>query len=165
MQHVYHELTGKPFASVLELGTGGGFITQQFHINDLDFFAIEGSDEGIKKLHNIGIKKEMTKKADLRIMKPLKKSFDLVMCTEVIEHIEPFFASSIVELCTAHSNYIWFSCADRKRKPHWHHINEISIEAWDNLFAFYGFNSFVKLNGLHSRADRLYMRTVPEKPI
>jgi hypothetical protein len=164
MQIIYHEVSGNKFQSILELGTGGGYITQQFYKHDLDFFAVEGSEEGIKKLLSIGIKENLIMKSDLRKMKSLQKSFDLVMCTEVIEHIEPFFASKLVELCTTHSNYVWFSCADRKRKPHWHHINEISIEAWDNLFAFFGFNSFVELDGRHSRADRLYMRIAPQTP-
>jgi hypothetical protein len=30
---------------------------------------------------------------------------------------------------------------------------------WDNLFAFYGFNSFVKLEEGRLRADRLYIKT------
>lgn len=160
MQQIYNKVSGKNFQSILELGTGGGYITNQFYKHDLDFYAVEGSEEGINKLLNIGITENQIMKSDLRKMVSLNRSFDLVMCTEVIEHVEPFFASKLVELCTSHSNYVWFSCADRKRKPHWHHINEISIEAWDNLFAFFGFNSFVELDGRHSRADRLYMRNV-----
>ncbi|MGK9369481.1 hypothetical protein ACSSWA_11325 [Melioribacter sp. Ez-97] len=90
-------------------------------------------------------------------MNYLNEKFDIVMCTEVIEHIEPFFASKIVDLCTAHADVIWFSSADRNRQPHYHHINEVSKEVWDNIFAFFGFNHFIELNRLHGRADRLYL--------
>jgi|688.fasta_scaffold546184_1 2-polyprenyl-3-methyl-5-hydroxy-6-metoxy-1,4-benzoquinol methylase len=159
MQKVYQDITGKKFKSILELGTGGGEITVQFVKDNLDVFAVEGSESGINKLYSLGVSPEKVLKCDLRLMKSLDREFDLVMCTEVIEHIEPFFAAKVVEQCTKHSRYVWFSGADRNRIPHWHHINEIGIEAWDNLFAFYGFNSFVKLEQGRLRADRLYIKS------
>jgi len=85
------------------------------------------------------------------------------MCTEVIEHVEPFFAGRIVEFMTKHSDFIWFSAADRNRPPHYHHINEQNIEVWDNLFAFFGFNIFVKLDRKFDRAYRLYINAKNEK--
>lgn len=159
MQKVYQEITGSKFKSILELGTGGGEITAQFVKHNLDVFAVEGSESGINKLYSLGVNPENVLKCDLRLMNSLDREFDLVMCTEVIEHIEPFFAAKVVEQCTKHSNYVWFSGADRNRIPHWHHINEVGIEAWDNLFAFYGFNSYVKLEEGRLRADRLYIKT------
>lgn len=90
-------------------------------------------------------------------MKKIDKRFDLVMCTEVAKHIEPFFASKIVENCIDHSDVIWFSAAVRNRPPHYHHSNEVDISAWDNIFAYFGYNLFIPLNGMHGRADRLYI--------
>ena len=78
------------------------------------------------------------------------------MCTEVAEHIEPFFASKIVENCILHSEVVWFSAADRNRRAHYHHSNEQEIEVWDNLFAHMGFPFYVPLNGMYDRASRLY---------
>lgn len=157
MQKVFTEVTGKKFESILELGTGGGEITSQFVLNGVDVYAVEGSESGVRKLKSLGIDESKIFKCDLRLMDTLDRKFDLVMCTEVIEHIEPFFAAKVIDMCIKHSKYVWFSGADRKRIPHWHHINEVGIEAWDNLFAFYGFNSFVKLEEGRLRADRLYI--------
>jgi 2-polyprenyl-3-methyl-5-hydroxy-6-metoxy-1,4-benzoquinol methylase len=157
MSKVYSEVFKKSFTSILELGTGGGEITKQFLINNKDFIAVEGTENGVKKLINNGIPQGNILFTNLKKMKKINKRFDLVMCTEVAEHIEPFFASKIVENCINHSDVIWFSAANRKRSPHYHHSNEIGITAWDNIFAYFGFNFFIPLNRMHGRADRLYI--------
>lgn len=74
------------------------------------------------------------------------------------EHIEPWFASKVVENCTRHANAVWFSAAKGDARPHYHHSNEAPIEAWDRLFAFFGFTFGVVLDGRYGRADRLYLR-------
>jgi len=157
MQEVYSLYFDRKFSSILELETGGGEITYQFHKNNLDYIAVEGSIEGCNKLISIGISSDRIINANLKKMKPLNRVFDLVMCTEVIEHIEPFFASKIIELCTSHSKAVWFSATDRIGPAHYHHCNEISIYAWDNIFAYFGFNLYIPLNKLHYRADRMYI--------
>ena len=159
MQKVYTSLTGRSFKTVLELGVGGGEITSQFCKNDISVCAVEGTEMGVEKLRSIGISSENILKEDLRLMKHLNRSFDLVMFTEVIEHIEPFFAGKVIDLCTSHSDFVWFSAADRNSIPHWHHVNEIGISAWDNIFSFMGFSNFIQLDGRHGRADRLYIRS------
>jgi hypothetical protein len=156
MQRIYKDIFNCKFYSVLELGTGGGNITYQFLKNNIDFTTVEGTSEGYNKLIALGIPENRILNVNLKKLIPFDKRFDIVMCTEVIEHIEPFFASKIVELCTYHSSAVWFSAADRNRLPHYHHSNEIGIEAWDNLFAYFGFNIYIPLNSLHGRADRLY---------
>ncbi len=161
MQKTYKELFGREFSSVLELGTGGGEITYQFHAHGIDFLAVEGTEEGCRHLQNLGIAPSNILKSDLKRLPFLNRKFDLVMCTEVVEHIEPFFAGRVIESCTMHADAVWFSGADRNRPAHYHHINEIGIEAWDNLFAFLGHNQHVVLNKLHHRADRLYLRNFP----
>ncbi len=157
MQSVYTAFFSKPFTSLLELGTGGGEITIQFQQHQIDYLAVEGTQEGYARLKEIGIPENRILLANLKRMEPLNRRFDLVMCTEVIEHIEPFFAAKVVEACTLHANAVWFSAADRNRSPHYHHCNEISIEAWDNLFACFGFNRHIKLSNLHARGERLYL--------
>lgn len=157
MQERYSKLFGEPFESVLELGTGGGEITRHFHEEKIDFLAIEGTASGVEQLRRIGIPSDRIQKANLKFLEPIGRRFDLVMCTEVAEHIEPWFASKVVENCVRHSDVVWFSAAKGAAKPHYHHSNEVPLEAWDNLFAHMGHCHFLELSGLASRADRIYM--------
>lgn len=157
MQRVYFGVFGRQFASVLELGTGAGEITRHFDAAGLDYLAVEGTLAGVQTLKQNGIDSNRILHANLKFMPYLNRTFDVVMCTEVAEHIEPFFASKIVENCIRHAEIVWFSAADRKRRPHYHHVNEQDIEAWDNLFAHMGFPFYLPLNGLHQRASRLYL--------
>lgn len=156
MQKVFRDVFGRPFASVLELGTGGGEITREFALHELDYLAVEGTTAGVATLAKNGIDMARVVHADLKFLPDLKRSFDLVMCTEVAEHIEPFFASKLVDNCIRHGDVVWFSAADRNRRAHYHHINEQDIEVWDNLFAHMGFPFYIALSGLHERASRLY---------
>lgn len=157
MQQVYALLFNRQFNDVLELGTGGGEITSQFHKNNLDYIAIEGTTAGVEKLKSIGIDPDKIVKANLKFFDGINRKFDISMCTEVAEHIEPWFASKIVDNCVRHSDVVWFSAAPGNEPAHYHHINEISMSAWDNIFAHFGFNYSVHLNELISRASRLYL--------
>lgn len=157
MQEVYMILMKENFTSILELGSGGGELTKQFQQNNLDYFTVEGTKEGFEKLKLIGLPEDRIIYKDLRIFSGFIKKFDIVMCTEVIEHIEPFFASKIIENCIKHSDLVWFSAANRNRKAHYHHMNEQDIEAWDNIFAFMGHSRSVILDGRYGRASRLYI--------
>ena len=157
MQSVFETLFGRKFASVLELGSGGGFITKQFLENDLDFVAVEGAGSGIEQLKQLGVPLDRVVHANLKFMNSLSRKFDLVMCTEVAEHIEPWFASKIVENCVAHSDVVWWSSASGSARPHYHHMNEAPIEAWDNLFAQFDMPFSVHLDGTEGRADRVYI--------
>ena len=157
MQRVYRSVMGSDFFSVLELGTGGGEITQAFHRAGRDYLAVEGTTAGVTKLLEDGIAPDRIRQYNLKFMPALDRRFDLVMCTEIAEHIEPFFASKVVENCIRHADAVWFSSADRNRPAHFHHINEQPIEVWDNLFAHMGFPFFVQLNGTAERASRLYL--------
>lgn len=157
MQDTYASLFGRNFYSILELGTGGGEITRQLAANNLDYIAVEGTEAGVRKLLANGIDEARIVKSNLKFLPPVGRMFDIAMCTEVAEHIEPFFASKVVENCIRHAEVVWFSAADRNRPAHYHHINEIHIEAWDNLFAHMGHNYLVPLNHLHERASRIYL--------
>jgi Methyltransferase domain len=160
MQETYAKVFGKNFSSVLELGTGGGEITRHFHEAGLDLIAVEGTSAGVQKLLSLGIPEHQVLKRNLKFFNKLDRTFDLAMCTEVAEHIEPWFASKIVENCVSNANVVWFSAARGNVPPHYHHINEAPIEAWDNIFAHFGFNFQIPLNGTMGRADRLYLNEV-----
>lgn len=157
MQDCFRKIFQRSFHSVLELGTGGGEITAEFLASNLDYIAVEGTTAGCQKLLHRGVPRDRIVFADLRRLPFLGRKFDIVMCTEVAEHIEPFFASRVVENCTLHSDVVWFSAADPDRPAHYHHANEQDIEVWDNLFAFLGYPIHVELDKRLERADRIYL--------
>lgn len=160
MQQVYKDVFDKKFRSVLELGTGSGEITKQFVDNYIEVTAVEGTDEGIQRLIAKGISPYYILQHNLKFMPYLNSRYDIVMCTEVAEHIEPFFASKIVDNCIHHSDVVWFSAADQNRQAHYHHVNEQPIEVWDNLFAQMGYSYHISLSGLHARASRMYFNDI-----
>ena len=157
MQSTYQAFFKSPFNSILELGTGGGEITTQFHEHQLDYIAVEGTTAGVEKLKYNGIDPNRIIKSNLKFFECLDRKFDIVMCTEVAEHLEPWFASKVVDNCIKHANVVWFSAATGTHPPHYHHMNEVPLEAWDNIFANFGFVYSVKLNNTLYRADRIYM--------
>ena len=165
MQYIYKSLFGEKFKSILELGTGGGEITRHFFEANLELLAIEGTTHGIEKLLKLGLAPEQTLKRNLKFLEPLNRKFDIAMCTEVAEHIEPWFASKVVSNCVEHSDVVWFSAAKGDYRPHYHHINEAPIQAWDNIFANFGFRFHIALNGTMGRADRVYFNSDSEKRI
>ena len=159
MQSIFTAVFGRQMCSVLELGCGAGEITRQFLARNLDFCAVEGAPGGVERLKCLGIPEERIVLSDLKRLKPLGRKYDLVMCTEVAEHVEPWFASKVVEACISHADVVWFSAAEGRVRPHYHHMNEVPIEAWDNIFAHMGFSISIQLDGRHHRADRLYLAT------
>ncbi len=173
MQEIYFKVKNKKFKSIFEIGGGGGNITSIFRMNKIQFLTIEGTEAGVEKLINVGIAKRNIIKQNIKFYdykiknftKTKLKKYDLTMCTEVAEHIEPWFASKVVELCTKSSNFVWFSAAKGDAPAHYHHMNEIRINAWDNLFAQFGFCFHIELDGRFNRADRLYIAECEVKNI
>ncbi len=66
MQKTYRELFDRRFQTILELGTGGGEITFQFHSDSLDYTAVEGTQCGVEKLISIGIEPDRILKRNLK---------------------------------------------------------------------------------------------------
>lgn len=166
MQDVYSRIFRQKFFSVLELGGGAGDLTEQFKKHDLIYMVVEGTAAGAAHLIKKGIPNLCVINENVKFMDKSPGLFDLVMCTEIIEHIEPFFASKVVEVCYKSSDVVWFSSTDGAgTSPHYHHCNEQKIEAWDNLFAHMGFTFSIPLKKLHDRADRLYIKEAKGKSL
>ena len=171
MQETYVAVLGRPFRSVLELGCGGGEITKAFKDAGLNYFAVAGTTAGAAKLAALGVPPERVTQADLRFVQGASfEKTDLVMCTEVAEHLEPSFAAHLVGVCVRRlPPAVWFSAARGDGEAHYHHANEQPIEYWDNLFALFGYDRFVELDRRFGRADRLYIaayvQTVPEDSV
>ena len=119
----------------------------------IDFLAIEAAQAGVNACHERGISNVV--QHDLRLPFTFtqhdnnlskNKRYDIAICTEVAEHIEPPFASQLVLSLVQSSDIIWWSSAlPRSQKPwfpfnHVHHMNEQHDDFWIHLFAFFGYD-------------------------
>ena len=137
-------LLGRNVKSILELGSGGGWFTEEFLKRGIKIQAIEGSTVGVKKSIERGIPAERIIHHDLRL--PLKldsrfdRSFDMVVCTEVAEHIEQPFSSQLISNIVNYSKLVWFSFeSPRTNSDTYDHCNEQPEKFWKNLFQFFDY--------------------------
>ena len=134
-------LLGRNVRSVLEIGAGGGWFARGFLDQGITVLAVEGSRAGVNKARQRGVPEHAVMRHDLRQPLDLDRKFDMVLCTEVAEHIECPFSSQLIANLTRHSDVIWFSFeSPGTNEAHYHHCNEQPEKFWRNLFRFYGFD-------------------------
>lgn len=75
---------------------------------------------------------------------PWNQKFDLVICTEVLEHIDEKFAKNAVSLLASLGDTILFSAAIPDQGGH-HHVNEQWQTYWTDLFSIEGFFGYQKV--------------------
>ena len=112
--------------SVLDIGCGQGEWLEAFGLDDsfgVDISAPEG---------------EKFKGWDLRHPLELGRTFDLVLCLEVGEHLPAEAAEQLVESCVRHSNTVLFSAAVPGQAGKGH-INCQPHEYWHAYFSLYEF--------------------------
>ena len=120
------------FSSVIDLGFGSGFILSRLMELGKRIFGVEGSRYALEAAPE-NIKRHIFQH-DLTVPFFIEK-FDLVICTEVAEHIPDLFADVLVDNICAHSNcLIFFSAATPGQGGH-HHINEQPHFYWIEKFS------------------------------
>lgn len=145
----------KPIKTVLEVGGGGGWFTKEFIRLGMEVDVVEGSVAGCNKIKDLGIK---VIQHDLRKELHLDKQYDLVVCMEVAEHLEPPFAGMLINNLTKHSDMIYFTACE-PREPHMHHPNEQPYMYWISLFKYYNFVQKTKFAGSGARKNgTLFMK-------
>jgi len=166
VEKVMPKIIGRKAESIVEFGSAAGWFTSYYHKRGMYIFGVEGTRAGIKRLIDRGFPQEQMKRHDLRLPLNLDRTFDLAICTEVGEHLEPPFASQLIVTIAIHSDVCLFSIedSDKPNRNHVHHSNEQPWKYWDNLFAFYGFDGIIHLpanivKGLDTRGNRFYYKT------
>lgn len=126
------------FKSIVDVGCAIGDIVKGFQDRGYVAYGIEGSEAANPFLVTNNIKFH-----DLRL--PLLKDefrlFDMVLCLEVAEHIEPEYAAQFVKTLTGLGSQILVSIAPPGQGGH-HHVNCREIGYWDILFDGYGFKRY-----------------------
>jgi hypothetical protein len=139
---MFEELTGRKPTDLIEFGSAGGWFLKRF--NDLGYHCIglEGTTAGINECIKRGVPATNIRKHDLRNPYVNGLAYDIALCTEVAEHIEPPFSAILVKSLTDSSDFIWFSFEEPNTNPaHIHHPNEMPAKFWINLFDYYGFSA------------------------
>lgn len=137
---------------VLEFGCGGGWFTKELlKHKELTVHAVDGSDHASQKMTDdqdlfnayLGTK-------DFRKPIEFKEFYDLVICMEVAEHIEPPFAGTFVKSLAEAGKLIYFTFVEPgHHQNHIHHCNEQPFEYWVNIFRYFNYVPLRKLNHAH----------------
>jgi SAM-dependent methyltransferase len=122
--------------SVVDVGCGIGTFLNVFQRSGLtDVLGIDGKWVDRRKLM---IPAGNFMEADLEKPIRLSRSFDLVICLEVAEHLAESSSEVIVDSLTGLGKIIAFSAATRKQGGQ-NHINEQEFVFWKKLFEARGF--------------------------
>lgn len=140
----------KDVRTVLDVGCGAGLVTKvvakEYEVTGLEFSSV-----GVEKVSKLGITCIQGSIAQL----PLSdKSFDLVMASEVLEHLdEEAFSKGLPEVARVASKYIIVTVPNKERcqslrqecpECHsicvpWTHIRSFNIDSVERLFSHLGF--------------------------
>jgi SAM-dependent methyltransferase len=138
------------FDSALDLGCGNGFILARLMERGKRVRGVEGSVHAFEAMPD-DIKK-IVLLHDLTIPISVSK-FDLVMCTEVAEHLPNECADVLVEtICGNAEKNIYFTAATPGQGGH-HHVNEQPHAYWAQKFRLRGYD----LNELLTAECRLQL--------
>ncbi|MES2977248.1 MAG: methyltransferase domain-containing protein [Pseudomonadota bacterium] len=122
--------TRKP-ESVLDVACGlGSWMRAAIELGVPEVRGIEGMDLPEASMY---VPKSSVKVADLNHPVDLGRSFDLVICLEAVEHLEPESSSSIVKTLVRHGSHILFSAASPGQAGT-HHVNCQWPEFWQRHF-------------------------------
>jgi hypothetical protein len=133
----YHQITGNILETIIEYGSAGGWFSKEFDDIGYKIDTCDGS-----------INARCDERCDFRQVffanPPSTKNYDIALCTEVAEHLEPPFAAILVHNIICEADLIWWSSAEPGgNKPHLHHPNEQPLQYWINIFEFYGYGCYM----------------------
>lgn len=140
---IYESLTGNSPHKIVEFGSAGGWFLAEFIKKGYFCLGLEGTNAGIDACLKRGITKNQIQRHDFRHHFSKNKQWNIALCTEVAEHIEPPFSSVLVKSLVDAAPFIWFSFEEPNTNPaHIHHPNEMPAKFWINLFDFYGYKAY-----------------------
>jgi SAM-dependent methyltransferase len=122
--------------SILDVGCGLGiWLSTAKNLGVADIYGIEGPWLNPEQLQ---IESEFVTIQDLEQPIHINRSFDLVICLEVAEHLPKNAAKTFIASLVSHGDIILFSAAIPYQGGH-NHINEQFLSYWAALFATHNF--------------------------
>jgi methylase of polypeptide subunit release factors len=124
------------FDSVVDLGCGSGLMIAEMLDAGKRVLGLDGCENALTTPANQRIR-PFLRFADLR--RPIESPADLVICTEVAEHLAPAFGDVLIESITRSArSWVYFSGATPGQGGD-HHVNERPHEYWIERFEKRGF--------------------------
>ena len=110
--------------TVMDVGSGLGFTSKWFIDHGFDVTSIEGLSENVNNAVVSTIEHDLTKSSYI------KENVDIVICIEVVEHIEESYIENLLEtLCCGKFLLITHAIPGQKG---YHHVNCQPSEYWIN---------------------------------
>jgi SAM-dependent methyltransferase len=125
--------------SVLDVGCGAGaWLSEHSKLGASDLQGVDG-DYVDRSL--LMFKESAFKPTDITQTFNFDRSYDLVQCLEVAEHVTPSASNTLVDNLVRHGNHVMFSAAVPGQGGE-DHINEQTYGYWRDLFAARGYRLF-----------------------
>jgi SAM-dependent methyltransferase len=137
--------------SILDIGCGTGKTTVYLHQRGFDVLGVEASDVAIRNSD----RPDLIHHHDLRLPLDLNKSFGLVWCFEVAEHIHPKFVDVFVDNLVSHSKVIALSAAMPGQGGEGH-FNEQPQSYWEKTFADRGYELHAEWTAAMQEIEEFY---------
>lgn len=129
----YPKFTNRPLETIIEFGSAGSWFTNRFRSMGYTITALDGGSNATSNIQH-----------DFRHVFVPERKYDIALCTEVAEHLEPPFAGILVHNLIQSSDLIWWSSAEIGRGPaHFHHPNEQPYKYWINIFEYFGYGCYM----------------------
>ena len=137
--------------TILDVGCGTGRTTVYLHQRGFETLGIEASGVAIRSSE----RPDLIHQHDLRLPLDLKKSFDLIWCFEVAEHIHPKFVNTFVDSLVRHSKVVALSAAPPGQGGEGH-FNEQPQGYWVAKFADRGYALHAEWTAAMQEIDEFY---------
>lgn len=120
--------------SVLDAGCAIGFLVRALRERNVEAWGIDFSEYAIARVHE-AVRAFCSVKS---VTDELDRDYDLIVCTEVLEHLPPELAAPVVANFSRHTSSVLFSASpDVFRDPT--HLNVQPTDYWVELFGRQGF--------------------------
>jgi hypothetical protein len=122
---------------VLDVGCGASLLLERLHELGHDVYGIEGSPHA-RTIAPESIRERVTLVRIEDRLAPALPRHDLVICTEVAEHVEPKFAARLVAFLNETAKGAVYFTAAPPGQGGTDHVNEQPPEYWLELFSRFG---------------------------
>lgn len=121
----------------LDVGCGTGIYIEEFNKQGVETIGVDGN-LATKTILNTSQENVLYK--DVRSPLGLNKKFDLVMCIELIEHIEEKYEEVLLHNLTQHTNkWLLLTTGEDTKGKDRYHLNEKPVEYWIKKVTDLGF--------------------------
>lgn len=132
---------------IVDFGAAGGWTMNAFLEQGINATGFEGSFNGYlfcKKNFEDGAWQALWYDDVRQYLREPPSKYDMAICTEVAEHIEWPFHSTLVNNLIRYSDFIWWSSEGPEvdNSPHLHHCAEAPLQYWIKLFEYFGFDYY-----------------------